>query len=178
MIIRIIQAVLVAMFLSILGYLLGRLVGSALQSRLEEKANLKVVRDTVLRRAKLERSLEARVRSRRTDLRQIDNRIKELVRQRLELEGQLREATAVGDRILRVIGEEVVGKPHFLALVYNKYIAGGGGAAGDGPGWDSVGFSDSSMTHPYGAISPGTIRQNTGVGKMKRKTPRYLLSNG
>jgi hypothetical protein len=125
MAIRIVEAILLAMFLSVLGFMFGRMIGGIVQRSMEEGANLTNLRDIVTRRAKLERALESRVRTRRAELRQMENRIKELVRQRLDLEAQLREALAIKDLVVRVVGEEIIGRPRYSALVFNKYVASG-----------------------------------------------------
>ena len=129
MAIRFFEALLLSAFMAIVGYGLGRLVGVLVQLVLEESANSDSVRAMIAHRAKIERGLEARLRDRRAEMAKLDRNIKELVRKRLQHEAAAAKSMAVADQVMRVIGEEVTGRQRFLALVFNKYLAGGSGGA-------------------------------------------------
>ena len=72
MAIRFFESLLLASFLSALGYGVGRLIGMAVQQIIEQQANCDGLRAMVARRAILERGLDGRVRGRRSDMARLD----------------------------------------------------------------------------------------------------------
>ena len=130
MAIRFIECVLLSAFLAMVGYGLGWLVGVVISQFIEHNADLGGIRETIARRARIERGMEARLRDRRAEHAKLDREFKELVRKRLALEHAATESLEVADHIMRVVGDEVAGRQRFLALVFNKYLAGSGSGGG------------------------------------------------
>lgn len=130
MAIRFIECVFLSAFLAMVGYGLGWLTGVLIRQVIEGQADLEGVRQAIARRARLERGMESRVQDRRAEHGKLDRELKELVRKRIVIDQATRVALEVADHVVRVVGDEVVGRHRFLALVYNKYLAAaaGGGA--------------------------------------------------
>jgi hypothetical protein len=135
MAIRFFETLLLASFLSAVAYGMGRLFGTLIQQMIEQGANADVVRALVARRGIIERGLDGRVRTRRADMAKLDREVKELVRKRINLDHAIGEARSIADHIIRLVGEELVGRERFVGLVFNKYVGSGGGNALVDPAW-------------------------------------------
>ncbi len=129
MAIRFIESVLLAAFLTTLGYGLGRLLGYLAQSIIESQGNVTGLQTTVTRRAGIERGFQNRIGALRREMVNFDREIKEAVHRHTALVAATNESLATADRIVRLVGEEAVGRSRYLALVFNKYVSAGGGAA-------------------------------------------------
>lgn len=121
------QTVLLTLFLAAVFFVLGRISGALSKARLEREGGLKNLRDTIVTRAQLERDFGERNKKRREIWRKKDIEVKELVRERVKLSQRFAEANALGNRVVRLVGDESNGKQPFLALLFNKYVASGGG---------------------------------------------------
>ena len=137
MLIRFVEAVLLAAFFSTVAYGCGRLIGALASSMIEKSGNIDALRAMIARRSGLEREFSGRVGERRRIMAVLDREIKELVRKRIQLEQAAAEALETPDRIMRVIGQEVRGMQLYLALIFNKYVSGtgGGGTMSIDPAW-------------------------------------------
>ncbi|MEI6985171.1 MAG: hypothetical protein WCK65_03500 [Rhodospirillaceae bacterium] len=127
MAVRFVESVLLSVFMAVVAYGLGRLVGVVFKSVMEHNADLDAIRAVIARRAKLERGLDTRIRSRRSVMAKLDRDIKELVRQSSIFDHATAIAMQITDHLTRLIGEEVAGRQRFLALVYNRTVSPGGG---------------------------------------------------
>ena len=139
MAIRFFESVLLSTFLALVGFGLGHLVGFLVKSVIEDSADLEKIRAVISTRARIERGLDARTRARRAEMAKLDREVKELVRRRVVIEQKTSQSLSVADRLVRIVGEELVGRQRYLALVVNKYI--GGSIAGAGlidPVWASA----------------------------------------
>ncbi|PWC34125.1 hypothetical protein [Azospirillum sp. TSO35-2] len=116
------NALLTAFGLSGLGFGIGKLVIITGERAIERRHGSEGARDTIARRAKMETRFEARRTERAAELKQIDNSVEETLRRRKTLERQLEDQRRSGDRLVRLIGEEVKGCPCFVAMVVNKYV--------------------------------------------------------
>jgi hypothetical protein len=129
MAVRFFESVLLAAFLTTLGYGLGRLIGFIAQSIIESQGNITGLQATVTRRARIERGFQTRIGALRREMVTYDREIKEATHRQMALAQATAESLATADSIVRVVGEESVGRQRYLALVFNKYVAAGGGAA-------------------------------------------------
>jgi hypothetical protein len=129
MVVRFFESVLLAAFLTTLGYGLGRLLGVLVQGIIESQGNIKVLQATITRRAGIERGFQTRIGALRREMVNFDRAIKEATHRQMALAQATAESLATADRIVRLVGDEAVGRQRYLALVFNKYVAGGGGAA-------------------------------------------------
>jgi len=116
------NALIVAFGLAGLGFGIGKLVVVFGERMIEKRHGTSGVRDVVVRRAKMETSFEARRTDRVGELREADGAVEDLMRRRTTLERQLKESQQSGERLVRLIGEEVRGTPCYLAMVVNKYV--------------------------------------------------------
>ena len=133
---RFIEAVLLCAFFSAVGYSVVRILGGVAAGMVEKSGKIDGLRATVARRSGLERNFASRVGDRRKTMAGLDRDIKELTRQRTNLNLTIAELHQTPDRVIRVIGQEVTGAESFLALVFNKYVSPtGGGKAGINPDW-------------------------------------------
>lgn len=121
------ENVLLSLFLAMVFFVLGRLSGTFAKQRLEREHSLQALRDTIVMRAQLERGFGERNKKRREIWRKKDIETKELFRGRIRVMEQISETNALGNRLLRLVGDEVNGKSCFQAMVFNKYVASGGG---------------------------------------------------
>ncbi len=116
------NALITAFGLAGLGFGIGQLVVIFGERAIEKRHGTTGVRDAIVRRAKLETRLESRRTDRVAELREADGEVEDTLRRRKVLERQLKDSQQSGERLVRLIGEEVTGMPCYLAMVANKYV--------------------------------------------------------
>lgn len=118
------QALITAFGLAGLGFAIAKLVVVFGERAIEKRHGVSGMRDSIVMRAKLETKLEARRVVRVAELKELDGEVEDILRRRKTLERQLRESQVAGEKLIRLIGEEVKGTPCYIAMVVNKYITG------------------------------------------------------
>lgn len=116
------NALITAFGLAGLGFGIGQLVVIFGERAIERRHGTTGVRDAIVRRAKLETRLEARRTDRVAELREADAAVEDALRRRKILERQMKDQQQSGERLVRLIGEEVAGTPCYLAMLVNKYV--------------------------------------------------------
>ena len=116
------QALITAFGLAGLGFGIGQLVVIFGERAIERRYGTSGVRDTIVRRAKMETRFESRRSDRVGELRELEGTVEDLMRRRKVLERQMKDSQQSGERLVRLIGEEVTGSPCYLAMVANKYV--------------------------------------------------------
>ncbi|SMH54660.1 hypothetical protein [Azospirillum agricola] len=116
------NALITAFGLAGLGFGIGQLVIVCGERMIEKRHGTSGVRDVIARRAKMETLFEARRADRVGELREADGAVQELLGRRASLERRIKEAQQSGERLVRLVGEEVAGTPCYLAMVANKYV--------------------------------------------------------
>lgn len=116
------QALITAFGLAGLGFAIAKLVVVFGERAIEKRHGTSGVRDAIVRRAKLETKLEARRSDRMAELKEADGAVEDILRRRKILERQMKDSQMAGERLVRLIGEEVKGMPCYIAMVVNKYV--------------------------------------------------------
>lgn len=116
------NALLTALGLSGLGFGIAKLVVVFGERAIERRYGTGGVRDTIVKRAKLETRLEARRSERVGELKEAEGAVQDLIRRKAALERQLKDNQRTGDQLVRLIGEEIAGTPCYIAMVVNKYV--------------------------------------------------------
>ncbi|CAO3353364.1 hypothetical protein [Azospirillum melinis] len=119
------NALMTAFGLAGLGFGIGKLVIVLGERAIERRHGSEGVRDIIARRAKLETKLEARRGDRISELKELDGAAEDVLRRRKVMERQIEEARQSGERLVRLVGEEVQGSPCYVAMVVNKYVGTG-----------------------------------------------------
>ncbi|WP_247880068.1 hypothetical protein [Azospirillum sp. TSA6c] len=119
------NALMTAFGLAGLGFGIGKLVIVLGERAIERRHGSEGVRDIIARRAKLETKLEARRGDRIRELKDLDGAAEDVLRRRKVMERQIEEARQSGERLVRLVGEEVQGSPCYVAMVVNKYVGTG-----------------------------------------------------
>jgi len=116
------NALIAAFGLSGLAFGIGQIVVMVGERMIEKRHGITGVRETMVRRAKMEALFEARRNDRVEELREAGAAVEEAVRDRAVLERRLKSAQQSGETLVRLIGEEVKGTPCYIAMVANKYV--------------------------------------------------------
>ncbi len=116
------QALMTAFGLAGLAFGIGKLVVVFGERAIERRHGMSGVRDVIARRAKMETRFEARRTDRVGELKEAKAAVEEAMQRRTLLERRLKDSQRVGEQVVRLIGEEVAGRPCYLALVVNKYV--------------------------------------------------------
>ena len=119
------NALITAFGLAGLGFGIGKLVIMMGERAIERRHGSEGVRDVIARRAKLETKFEARRGDRVRELKELDGAVEDVLRRRKVMERQIEDARQSGERLVRLIGEEVQGSPCYVAMVVNKYVGTG-----------------------------------------------------
>ncbi|GLR80087.1 hypothetical protein GCM10007856_27640 [Azospirillum oryzae] len=119
------NALITAFGLSGLGFGIGKLVIVLGERAIERRHGSEGVRDVIARRAKMETKFEARRGDRIRELKELDGAVEDVLRRRKVMERQIEDARQSGERLVRLIGEEVQGSPCYVAMVVNKYVGTG-----------------------------------------------------
>jgi len=120
-----VQALLLALALSGMGFGIAKVVVVVGERLIERRHGTIGLRDMLARRAKLEQGLEARRTARTAELKKADEEVRAVIARRQHMERQLKDALLSGDHVVRQVGEEVKGVPCFIAQVANKYVGTG-----------------------------------------------------
>ncbi|HEY0832661.1 MAG TPA: hypothetical protein VGE72_02025 [Azospirillum sp.] len=120
-----VQAILMALALSGMGFGIAKVVVLVGERIIERRHGTVGLRDLLARRAKLEQGLDARRAERAAALKKADEEVRTVIARRQHLERQLRDALHSGDHVVRQVGDEVKGMPCFIAQVANKYVGTG-----------------------------------------------------
>ncbi|HYH20571.1 MAG TPA: hypothetical protein VD995_18340 [Azospirillum sp.] len=120
-----VQAFLLALALSGMGFGIAQVVVLAGERLIERRHGTVGLRDMLARRAKLEQGLEARRAERAAALKKADEEVRAVIARRQHLERQLKDTLHAGDHVVRQVGDEVKGTPCFIAQVTNKYVGTG-----------------------------------------------------
>ncbi len=121
------NALISAFGLAGLGFGIGKLVIVLGERAIERRHGSEGVRDVIARRAKMETKFESRRADRIRELKELDGTVEDVLRRRKVLERQIEDSRQSGERLVRLIGEEIQGSPCYVAMVVNKYV--GTGAA-------------------------------------------------
>ncbi len=116
------NALISAFGLAGLGFGIGKLVILLGERAIERRHGSEGVRDVIARRAKMETKFEARRADRVQELKELDGAVEDVLRRRKVLERQIEESRQSGERLVRLIGEEVQGSPCYVAMIVNKYV--------------------------------------------------------
>ena len=116
------NALITAFGLSGLGFGIGKLVIVLGERAIERRLGSEGVRDVIARRAKMESLFEARRASRVQELKELDGAVEDVLRRRKAMERQVEASRQSGERLVRLIGEEVHGCPCYVAMIVNKYV--------------------------------------------------------
>ena len=108
------NALISAFGLAGLGFGIGKLVILFGERAIERRHGSEGVRDVIARRA--DRILE---------LKELDGGVEDVLRQRKAMERQIEESRQSGERLVRLIGEELQNSPCYVAMVVNKYVGTG-----------------------------------------------------
>ncbi|MBY6262878.1 hypothetical protein EI613_13315 [Azospirillum sp. 412522] len=116
------NALVTAFGLAGLGFGIGKLVIVLGERAIERRHGSEGVRDVIARRAKMETKFEARRGGRIQELKELDAAVEDELRRRKVLERQISDSRQTGERLVRLIGEEVQSSPCYVAMVVNKYV--------------------------------------------------------
>lgn len=119
------NALVTAFGLAGLGFGIGKLVIVLGERAIERRHGSEGVRDVIARRAKMETKFEARRGDRIRELKELDGAVEDELRRRKMLERQISDSRQTGERLVRLIGEEVQASPCYVAMVVNKYVGTG-----------------------------------------------------
>lgn len=115
-------ALIIAFGLSGVGFLIGMLTVAIGERAIERRHRAEGVRATIARRAKMETRLEARRTDRMQELKELDGAVEDVLRHRKAMERQIDGMRQSGGSLIRLIGEEVRGRPCYVAMIVNKYV--------------------------------------------------------
>ncbi|MBP2301730.1 hypothetical protein [Azospirillum picis] len=119
------NALITAFGLSGLAFGIGKIAVVLGERAIERRHGAEGVRNTIVRRAKMETRFESRRSERIAELKELDGAVEDVLRRRKMLEKQIEDSRQSGERLVRLIGEEVQGSPCYIVMVVNRYVGNG-----------------------------------------------------
>lgn len=167
------NALVLALVVALAAFAIGWLLTTVAVQAIERRDRVEATREAIKNRIRLEQRLVQRREERIKEIQMIEELSADLIKRRQKLDRYERQLKRSGDKVVRLITEELADSQKYQAMVVNKYIS----PTAEGDGTNSV--VDSSWGRPQQvevyAKSMGEAR--TIIEKRYQPSFGYVIHN-